>query len=569
MGREEAAWREVVRALRSLDETYLSRRVGVLQAASRLADRRNAQYARWALLSLAWAEAQQLGVVAEAGVLKERGEAAADRGDLASARQDLDRGQSILREAIGQGTVSEAVAQQVLDDLGLLEGRVAETAEARVASLNRTVAAHRDDGYSYYLVQAQRRLASARLAVGDRPAAKEDLRRAFDELSRQARSFVDSADASAILAAGRNVAGDLMSLQLQDGEPEDALLTLGTYLGLRQEGSSEVAPPRQGSQRLTFFVRDEEVLVFLQHRSDLSVHRIDVSRGWLLELRTLLLGQLASDVEPERIERTATELSEVLLRPLLPMLHGDVALHIVADDILAGMPFHILPMGDGRDGLLLNAFVVSYGADLGRPRPFRLPQNLLAVGVWEAPPSLHPLPRAESEARAVQAMFSEQGRADLLLTEDASPQALLASMPDRDGLHVASHFRLHVQRPGASALVLGREEATESLAVEDLLKALEGSGLDLLYLSGCDTGAGLAPSPHGVHSLAQLLAHPSIGTSVLSLWRLDDRVAEPLAEAFYRHLMAGDEPAAALRRAQLGLPSSSMGYQALALAVYE
>ena len=86
------------------------------------------------------------------------------------------------------------------------------------------------------------------------------------------------------------------------------------------------------------------------------------------------------------------------------------------------------------------------------------------------------------------------------------------------------------------------------------MTALELAGLDLwgtqlVVLSACDTGRGDVKLGQGVYGLRRAFLVAGAETVVMSLWKVNDGTTRALMEAYYRHLLAGQGRASALREA--------------------
>jgi CHAT domain-containing protein len=71
----------------------------------------------------------------------------------------------------------------------------------------------------------------------------------------------------------------------------------------------------------------------------------------------------------------------------------------------------------------------------------------------------------------------------------------------------------------------------------------------LVVLSACDTGRGDVMLGQGVSGLRRAFVVAGAETVVMSLWKVDDAKTGALMEAYYRHLLAGQGRATALRDA--------------------
>lgn len=541
-GREDDAWLEATRALRGLGAAFPSQRVNCLHGAARLAQARRLDRVAESIHRQAVEEASRISSVFEVAALKTRGEYLAGRGRLADARRDLEQALRIM----DGGEIAPAVQEVLTTDLLLLKGWAGKTSEERESALLEVVHRFRASQYDQRIITAEVALAGLRLEREDRAGAKAGFLRSFAELQAQVGSFDNWADASALIAAGRGLTGELLALQLDDGDAGGALDTLGAYLGLR----SAAAGPGQGTagatpQRVSYFVRDEELLIFLERGREVAFERVGISRRQLTEDRDLLLLQLHRRVAEGRLEATTRSLARVLVEPIAGRLSPEAPLIVVADDVLAGLPFNLLPI-DGDETLLIDRHAVSYASDLRPPPEPSRPRRLLAVAVASSSAGLSALPRAEDEARAVAELYPSTRQ---VAGGDATAPAVARLLGDWDAAHLVSHFVVNPRLPLESYLALSGQGQDSRLTLEQLSRASKGS-LALLYLSACDTGRGLPPAAHGIHSLAQAFATMQIGTAVLSFWPLGDRIGFELATAFHRQLAAGASPAEALARAQ-------------------
>jgi CHAT domain-containing protein len=74
-------------------------------------------------------------------------------------------------------------------------------------------------------------------------------------------------------------------------------------------------------------------------------------------------------------------------------------------------------------------------------------------------------------------------------------------------------------------------------------------GTQLVVLSACDTGRGDVKLGQGVYGLRRAFLVAGAETVVMSLWKVNDETTRTLMETYYRHLLAGQGRATALREA--------------------
>jgi CHAT domain-containing protein len=75
----------------------------------------------------------------------------------------------------------------------------------------------------------------------------------------------------------------------------------------------------------------------------------------------------------------------------------------------------------------------------------------------------------------------------------------------------------------------------------------------LLTLSACETGAHEVSPGDELIGLARGFFSAGAPSLLLSLWIVDDKATSKLMTSFYKRLLGGEAPAAALRGAQLEL----------------
>jgi CHAT domain-containing protein/Tfp pilus assembly protein PilF len=124
-------------------------------------------------------------------------------------------------------------------------------------------------------------------------------------------------------------------------------------------------------------------------------------------------------------------------------------------------------------------------------------------------------------------------------------------------LHFATHGLLDSERPGLSALALlmvdeGGSPQDGFLRVNDVYNLK--LPVELVTLSGCQTGLGKAVKGEGLIGLTRGFMYSGAARVVVSLWNVNDQATSELMSRFYRKMLKGKQrPAAALRMAQIDL----------------
>jgi CHAT domain-containing protein len=122
-------------------------------------------------------------------------------------------------------------------------------------------------------------------------------------------------------------------------------------------------------------------------------------------------------------------------------------------------------------------------------------------------------------------------------------------------LHFATHGLLDSERPGLSALALsmvdeGGRPQDGFLRVNDVYNLK--LPVELVTLSGCQTGLGKAVRGEGMIGLTRGFMYSGAARVVVSLWNVNDQATSELMARFYRKILKGNQgPAAALRMAQI------------------
>jgi CHAT domain-containing protein len=229
------------------------------------------------------------------------------------------------------------------------------------------------------------------------------------------------------------------------------------------------------------------------------------------------------------------------------------------------VPFQTLLDARGVD--LLTRFEIRYAPSvswlLRDSGSRRRPASILALGDPEITATgratarslvpgrtLGPLPDAALEAREAARLYPRSR----VLTGSAADESALKDEASRfDVVHVATHALIDEAQPLYSSLVLSTHNADD----DGLLEARELLSLDLgaelFVLSACSTAGGRSYGGEGVVGLAWALLANGVPHVVVSQWNADSRATRRLMVSFHRFLVAGDSPAAALRKAQLEL----------------
>jgi CHAT domain-containing protein len=162
---------------------------------------------------------------------------------------------------------------------------------------------------------------------------------------------------------------------------------------------------------------------------------------------------------------------------------------------------------------------------------------------------LQDLPGAESEAKAIAALY---GPSKLLIGRQATKTAFLASLPQSEIVHFAGHAVAGAELGEGALLFAADPPASAPVA----LYSAEIDRLDLrttrvVVLAGCRTAAGAMSRLEGTFSLARPFLAAGVPSVVASLRDVDDEAVREFSVALHRGLLAGAQPARAVRETQL------------------
>jgi CHAT domain-containing protein len=440
--------------------------------------------------------------------------------------------------------------------------------------------------------QALLRVQSSREQVFDRLTAVEQAEAArLDDARTSLQSRVG--ELVRRVAEEPDAAGELASAQRERLAAEAAWEAFQRRL---QANYRLAAPPEQplapeevgeliadGEALLMYSVGEYETCAILTWRSQarlevvgklLPIHRRELER--LVE--ALRLGCLESGGSYRVL---AAELHRVLLSPFAEQLSAVKLLAVAADGPLYGLPLAVLE--DERGTVLIERTAIAAVPSAALLRKARgtppAAGGALLVGVdqfdnraWVPssyasqiaprlvaellpPVRLAELPGTRAEIDRIASLFGAQ--AERLSGSEAREERFLAAAAGKRFIHLATHGLVDAHNPFASALVLGPPQAGSRedgfLEAAEILQSPAFRGADLVTLSACESGLGLAQGSEGVLGLSWAFLAAGNRSVLASLWSVDDAATSELMVQTYRHLLAGRSKAEALRQAALAL----------------
>jgi CHAT domain-containing protein len=158
---------------------------------------------------------------------------------------------------------------------------------------------------------------------------------------------------------------------------------------------------------------------------------------------------------------------------------------------------------------------------------------------------------AEVEARAIAALAPGS---TLLIGAEATAAEFRRKATGHRFIHFAGHGRFDQANPLNSSIVFAPAIGSSKLLTAAELYSMH-LDVDLAVLSGCSTGLGQITTGDDILGLIRGFLYAGPTTVIASLWNIDDRRTVELMELFYRGYLGGQDPADALRAAQLELIS--------------
>lgn len=163
-----------------------------------------------------------------------------------------------------------------------------------------------------------------------------------------------------------------------------------------------------------------------------------------------------------------------------------------------------------------------------------------------------PLPASIEEAETIQSLFS-QNRLNVATGENATKDFLVSPMTrNSQVIHIATHGYFDPDNPHVVGLIassVNNEPASVFLSLNELLS--QSYSTKLVIASGCDTMLGEFNNGGGLRSLTRGFLAQGVGSTIGTLWPVQDRATSQFMRLFYTHLKRnGGDSAKALQDAK-------------------
>ena len=505
-----------------------------------------------------------------AEALRERARAQIALGNTLAAEADVSRArQAALEMPAGP------IRQRVLASLTLTSGMAAVASDPvrAINELSTGFESQVTSGYEYERINHLSARAAAFEGLGDLPSARADYLAAIETYETLRSSLDDDMLRLRAFYRAQPAFDSLIRLALEQDDDEGAFafserararFLLDTRDSLVPVEASQVSNLVPADVNLvSYAVLPRETVAWVFNSQGLRTVRLDTNRSSLGNRINEFRRALEQDLPEAEIRSHGTDLYDLLIRPLGLELAPEGILAIVPDRELQRLPFAALHDTETKQYLLeATPITIAPSATLAlltEPSD-RLPASPGRLLILADPQpiaselNLPPLPTAQAEAEAIARLYPAY---ELLLGDQAAPQALLAGLSKADVLHIASHALANPEAPWESKLVLatdgsGDTQSPGTLSARDLLEHRLPPG-SLVILSACQTLAGARDDREALLGLAGAFFGAGASAVVASRWDADDQVAGVLMPRFHRYLTSGLDPARALRHAALDL----------------
>lgn len=130
----------------------------------------------------------------------------------------------------------------------------------------------------------------------------------------------------------------------------------------------------------------------------------------------------------------------------------------------------------------------------------------------------------------------------------ATSNCFMGALGERNIVHIASHANVNLADAEESTLILQGDSGEEHLFLHQLLGLRVRA--PLVVVAACETAAGEEQYAEGSRTFTRSLLFSGAGSTIGTLWRVDDKSTAALLEHFYDALAAGKGTAEALRTAR-------------------
>jgi CHAT domain-containing protein len=493
------------------------------------------------------------------------------RGNMASARADLDRASTQL-ESAEKGSFHSFMSAE----LKIARAQLPENQERSVADLQDSIAffGKTDPGRVPGLYLLMARTAGARAS---RDVAERALRTGIEQLEAQQAGLGDETLRISYFDESWALFEDMVSLQVTAKDPAKAF-----EYAERSRARSLLAAAQGTTSSTTRTLPDIQaqlppstvMLHYSTLRDRILMWTISSSGTRMVERSiderelSRLIEYHRAAIRDHREDRGVNDrLYNLLIEPVTSALSGAPVIVLVPDAQLQQLAFATLRHPSTRrylieDHALLVSPSASFFVDARRAAVSRSSSPLASALLIGNPSSggARALPGAEAEVASVSKLYR---RHEVLVGPLATKQRFVDLAPAFDVLHFGGHAFANPEFPLLSRLVFADEaEGEQSLYAHEIAR-LRFPRTRVVVLAACSTAAGAVSRGEGVVSVARPFLGGGVPLVIASQWDVDDGATEQLTLVFHRELAKSGDPVRALRTAQLTLLRSGDAKQTL------
>lgn len=286
--------------------------------------------------------------------------------------------------------------------------------------------------------------------------------------------------------------------------------------------------------------------------------------------------------DKDALTSSGVYLYETLWQPLENLLSRRARVTIMPIGMLFYLNFEALPLGATAERFLIHAYNISYALSanvLFRPEKETRQGNMVAVAPgfeerikqsylqqldsleWVDEEYLTTVrqPWSLKMVKRLKQQFVNQTYTGLAATEPN----IKHSIQKGKVLLFGTHAIADAIDPLRSRLILAKELGEQK--EDGYLHAYELYAIpleaELAILNACESGVGQLQAGEGMISLAYSIHYAGCPSTVMSLWKVDEKVSTQITESFMQYLSAGLPKSQALRRAKLDYLSTAPSIQ--------
>jgi CHAT domain-containing protein/tetratricopeptide (TPR) repeat protein len=382
----------------------------------------------------------------------------------------------------------------------------------------------------------------------------------------------------------KTIYGDYIDFLLQHGMADDAFRvvemhrasTLTEGLGVDREYKSRalaVAEAKHfaalsGHVILSYWVGPQRSYLWIftpDHSQLVLLPGEDRLRPLIEQYRAHLMGGFDSD---NVANASGQELYSILIAPVERWIKPQSQVTVVADGELCGLNFETLVVSSPKphywieDVAVTNAgsaILLSSGLHSAAWQAPEQRKALLLIGNPRPPDYYPPLSHAGDEIRLVRGHFSP-AQETVISGAGATPTAYFQAKPENYSLiHFVAHGTASRESPLDSAVVLSADGESHNLYARDIERTKLHARL--VTISACDSAGTKIYSSAGLVGLSWAFLRAGAQKVIAALWEVNDASTPQLMDQMYSAIVAGEEPAAALRDAKLALLHSPSVYR--------